>query len=597
MNLSLKQTRWCCEAVFALFAFIFLGVYNSDYLYKLQAENLFVGNPVFAGETLPQSAGLLVYVSKWLLQLCFYPLLGAFVAALGLLGIERLLSVLVKPRSHTKMLLLFVPSLLLMVAQGSAGYAIYENFDTSFFYSIELGMLVSLLVAVIGDRLMKKNEKIGFAVGVGLSILLHLVIGIFAPLALMLVGAARWACDNKTAIKLIGVGLVVALLVPFLETSLFQEKYQFVLLAPIPVPYFFNVFAASLLSMLTAVVVTLLKSDFAVARLEKIQFAAVALVVMLCAAWYCSYNDANYRTLLKMQHCTDKHDWDGSLSAAEKVERPTRAIAAYRYVALLETGKLAEQLFNFPVRYDTLNCPYSNIDPLIFYPDLNFYASQLNTSLFWSFEAWTNAHRSVGALKRYATIALIQGEKELALKYIAQLKQTLCYSSWAKEVEKYVGNPQAFFNENPIYGKIYSSQIPENLIVGTDDLPSLFMRYTNVDPENMERRLLLELYAKKTDNFMQDLSVVKGMYKQSMPQCMQELVCLYALNTKLDVRRVFPINPEVNSRVSNFVYQAKSYANDHEAGAEALKDYKGMYVYYLLFGNPYPSAKNIKPRK
>lgn len=597
MNMSLKQTRWCCEAILFLFAFLFLGVYNGDYLYRLQVENLFLGNSVFAGETLPQSAGVLVYVSKWLLQCCYYPVLGAGLAAAGLVVVERLLSVLSEAKSFSKMLLLFVPSLLLMVAQSSAGYAIYENFDTSFFYSIELGMLVSLLVAVIGDRLMKKNEKIGFAVGVGLSILLHLVIGIFAPLALMLVGAARWACDNKTAIKLIGVGLVVALLVPFLETSLFQEKYQFVLLAPMPVPYFFNLFMYAVLAILAALAITALKPDFAVERLEKGQVAGAVLVVLFGLTCFASYRDANYRTLLKMQRCTEKHDWEGVLEEAKDVKRPTRAIAAYRYVALLETDKLTDELFNFPVRFDTLNSPYSNIDPLIFYQDLFFYSSQLNVSNFWKMEAWTNAHRSVGALKHYTLVSLIQGEKELTLKYTELLKQTMCYASWAKDVEKYAGNPQAFFNAYPIFGRTYSSQMPENVLAGIDDLPTLFSKFTNLDPDNMERRLLLELYVKKTDNFMQDLSVVKGMYRQQMPVYMQEVVCLYALNTKLDVRSIFPISPEVYKRVSNFVYQAKLYANDHEAGAEALKDYKGMYVYYLLFGNPRPSAANLKTRK
>ena len=75
---------------------------------------------------------------------------------------------------------------------------------------------------------------------------------------------------------------------------------------------------------------------------------------------------------------------------------------------------------------------------------------------------------------------------------------------------------------------------------------------------------------------------------------MQEVVCLYALNANLDVRRLFPIDPEVNNRVANFVYNAKNYANSREEGAEALKEYRGMYVYYLLFGNPYPSAANLK---
>lgn len=597
MKISLKHVWWCCEAALFLFALFFLGIYNGDYLYRLQAENLFLGNSVFAGETLPQSAGVLVYVSKWLLQLSYYPLLGAGVAAAGLVGVERLLAVLVGVRSYTRLLVGFIPPLFLLMAQSSAGYAVYENFDTSFFVSLELGLLLSLLLALVGDRLIRRNEKVGFAVSAVLAVVFHLLIGIYAPVSLLLIGATRWTTERSKAVKLFVVGLVVALLVPVLETSIYQENYSFVLLAPLPVPYFFNVFAYGLMAIISAVLVSALNADFTVERLERMPVVAGFLVVLFALSFFFSYRDANCRTIYKMQRCSDFHDWDGVLAAANKVERPTRSIAAYCYVALLETDKLSEQLFNFPVRYDTLNSPYSNLDPLIFYPDLFFYSSQLNMATFWGMEAWTNVHRSVSTLKRFATTALIQGEKEVALKYLGQLKQTMCYSSWAEDVEKYAGNQQAFFNAYPIYGETYASQIPESILSGTYDLPSLFSSFTNLDPVNMERRMLLELYTKRTEQFMDDLKIVQNMYKQQMPVCMQEVVCLYALNTKLDVRRLFPISPEVNTRVANFVYQARNYANDPENGAEALKDYKGMYVYYLLFGNPYPSAANLKTRK
>lgn len=597
MNFSLKQTRWCCEAAFFVFVLLFLGVYNADYLYRIQAENLFLANAVFAGETLPQSAGVLVYLSKWLLQLCYYPLLGAAVVGAGLVCIGRLLSALTGVESFTRLLMLFVVPLSVLMAQASAGYAIYENFDTSFFVSFELGMIVSLLLALLGESLLRKNGKVGFSVCSVLAVVLHLLIGLYAPLSLLLIGAGRWRKEQGEAVKLMVAGLVIALLVPLLETSIYQENYIFALLAPLPNPYFFNVFAYGLLSLVLAVVVTAAGADCSVERLEKVPFFATSFALLLVLSFFFSFRDANCRTLLEMQRRTENHDWEGVLESAGKVERPTRAIAAYRYIALLETGKLSEKLFDFPVRYDTLNSPYPNIDPIIFYPDLFFYSSQLNMSLFWGMEAWTNAHRSVNALKRSAIVALIQGEKELALKYMEQLKQTMFYAGWAEEMEKYAGRQQAFFNAYPIFGKTYASQIPEPVFAGTYDLPTLFSTFTNLDPDNMERRMLLELYAKKTEKFMDDLRIVKGMYRKQMPVCMQEVVCLYALNANLDVRRLFPIDPEVNNRVANFVYNAKNYANSREEGAEALKEYRGMYVYYLLFGNPYPSAANLKKSK
>ena len=328
MNISLKQTRWCCEAAFFVLVLLFLGFYNVDYLYRMQAENLFLGNAVFAGETLPQSAGVLVYLSKWLLQLCYYPLLGAAVAAAGFVCIGRLLSALTGVETFTRLLMLFVVPLSALMAQTTAGYAIYENFDTSFFVSFELGMIVSLLLALLGDSLLRKNGKVGFSVCSVLAVVLHLLVGLYAPLSLLLIGAARWRKNRSEAVKLMVTGLVIALLVPLLETSIYQEDYIFALLAPLPNPYFFNVFAYGLLSLVLSVVVTAVSTDYSLSRLEKFPAFAASFALLLVLSFFFSFRDANYRTLLDMQRRTESHDWEGVLKTAEKVERPTRAIAA-----------------------------------------------------------------------------------------------------------------------------------------------------------------------------------------------------------------------------------------------------------------------------
>ena len=76
--------HWIAEGVFFLFSFLFLGMYNGELLYKLQSSSLFLGNSIFAQESINQSAGLLVYASRFLIQLLFHPLLGGALLAAGL---------------------------------------------------------------------------------------------------------------------------------------------------------------------------------------------------------------------------------------------------------------------------------------------------------------------------------------------------------------------------------------------------------------------------------------------------------------------------------------------------------------------------------
>lgn len=595
MSLTVKQTRWCCEALFFIAAFLYLGIYNADYLYRLQAQNLFLSNTVFAGETLPQSAGLLVYVSKFLLQLLSIPLLGAGLMAAGLVGIERLMGVLMNSsESITRQVLAFVPSFLIVMAQVSAGYAVYENFDTSYAISLELGFAISLGVAAMFAWLTDNYQMKGFLGSALLTILLYFSVGIFAPFAMLMAGAKYLFEDKKLAVQFLLSGVLLGVILSLLATSLVQEDFEFTLLAPIAVPYFANLFGYSLLALVVAFVLVALPSTFQIKFLEKFYMAFVCLVIFGAGSYYYSYRDANYRTLVTMQRCTENSDWEGILKASEKVERPTRAIAAYRYVALEMTDRLNSELFNFPVRYDTLNSPYNNINPLVFYPDLFFYSSQLNTSLVWTMESWTNTCRRVSDLRRFALIALLQSETETARKYLSLLKQTFAYSAWAEDYEKYLDNPKQLLADHPALDMVCSNQLPFNdHYTSMTTLPELMLSYKNLDPKNMERRLLLHLYDKDTKGFMADLQMVAPMYKDHMPVYMQEVIALYAMNTQLNVMSYFPIQQDVVEKVRMFVKAAKPYYNDFDNGAAQLKEWQGMYLYYLLFSNPYPNANNV----
>ncbi len=595
--MSFKQTRWICEAVLFIFAFLFLGVFNAEYLYALQAQNLFLANSVFANETLAQSAGVLVYVSKFLNQFLHYPLLGACFMSAGLVGIERLVARLTTCDCYCRLLSVFVPSLLVLLAQTSAGYAIYDNFDTSFAVSLEVGLLLSLGLANAFRLLYAKLGTKGLAVSTVLAIVLYFAIGIFSPFSLLVASASLFASDRKTALHFLMGGVALLLLLPMLATSMVQEDYMFTLLGPLPVPYFKPLF---MLAMLTLVSVVMAIAVPIFRELEVMQktFVTPACVLALCGlTFYFSFRDANYRTELEMKHCVEDMDFDGALKAAETVKRPTRPIAAYRYIALEAKGRLSTDLFNFPVRYDTINSPYTDITDLIFQPDLMLYSSQPNISLLWGMESWTNTKRTVSDLKRFTLTSLIQGEAELSRKYIGQLKQTVGYSKWAEEFEPYVGKQQELFNAYPVLGNVYRHQLPMVNSIGIYDLPKVMSSYSQLDPVNMERRLLLHLYSKNTNAFISDLQTVAGMYREKMPMCMQEIVALYAMNTKINLIQYFPIKRDVAERVAGFVKAAEFYAKDHENGAIQLKQYQGSYLYFLLFGNPYPNANNLKSNK
>ena len=129
INISDTQLSIIARATFFFFSFWLLGVYNGEFLYKLQSYSYFLYNQSFAGDVLNQSAGILIYISRFLTQFLYYPLLGALLLSLGLLGVEWGIARLFKIPSRY-FHLSFIPPLLILLAQTSIGYTLYYSFET-----------------------------------------------------------------------------------------------------------------------------------------------------------------------------------------------------------------------------------------------------------------------------------------------------------------------------------------------------------------------------------------------------------------------------------------------------------------------------------
>ncbi|MBP5611586.1 MAG: hypothetical protein J6X20_02495, partial [Bacteroidales bacterium] len=127
--------------VFFLFAWLFLGLYNSEFLYKIQAFNLFIGQDrLFLAGLTQQQGGLLVYAARYLTQFFYFPLVGALIAAALLSLLELAVAHLARLQGCWS-LLHFLPSLLLLLAQTTTGYYLYLQWEPAFPFVAETGML------------------------------------------------------------------------------------------------------------------------------------------------------------------------------------------------------------------------------------------------------------------------------------------------------------------------------------------------------------------------------------------------------------------------------------------------------------------------
>jgi len=596
VNLSANLLSIFTRIIFFLFSFWFLGVYNDELLHKLQAYSLFLYNPVFAGDTLDQSAGLLIYLSRFLTQFLYYPLLGALLLSLGLSGIEWWISRLFKIPSHY-FYLSFIPPGLILLTQTSIGYALYYSFETSVVFSLVLGTLFALLLFTFYRKVRD------FSYGIWIALLMifsfYFVIGFYAFVALMMLLVERIVNKERYALWLTGSLLIGAFLSFVSVKYIFHETYASGLFSPLPHPFLKKLFIFSILSQ---VVLVFYSGFFFLKGIKEIKDSKdvkengvlnkgvgvnfLLFCLSLLAVFHFSFRDREFKSELKLQRLVEKHEWDEVIKEAEKTQEPTKAIAAYRAIALAQTNQLSQRLFDFSYQYKPLVPDYmaKSFRKDYYYSELFFYASFPNVAYFWNMEFLTGVGVNFHLLKQMALCSMLNGEKELASRYLDLLKQSLFYKEWAEKQEQYNNNPDMLM-KNPVYEQMRQYEPKENFVIPMNySLPVYYKFLQRVSTKNMERYILACLYTSDLKTFAHIMQHIRT--KEDLPVCVQEALLIYSIITNDSaILKRFKINKQLKENVTYCMNVYKKYGSNRDLAEQQLKKHKGTYCYFYLFSN------------
>lgn len=162
-------------------------------------------------------------------------------------------------------------------------------------------------------------------------------------------------------------------------------------------------------------------------------------------------HDINTHAILEQAYLVRKGDWQGVISKAEEynsqhieaLKTPLSANAVN--LALAKTHQLASRMFEFPqsgiqgLLMPNVRDNVSNVITMEAFWELGF----INESLRYAFdsqESIANCRKSGRFMRRMVECNIINGQYDLASKYIDLLKQSLFYRDWAQIAETYLYN-------------------------------------------------------------------------------------------------------------------------------------------------------------
>jgi len=597
----------------AAVGFYYLYVENSDVLYMAQLRSFFSYDKSFLDQCLLQPDGLILYVSSYLTQLFYNPIVGVLVLiVLWIASFFVAKKAFDIPNSLSG--ILAVPATCLLLGIVGVGYWIYYIKQPGYWFVGSIGYLTTMCIVLIhrllhstnNDTIIRKSLRLIFIVLVAAS---YYYIGWFSLLALLYIAVNSIFLyirtkQNKSLpfllaeviLPLVGIGIVPLLFYNHFcelriedawtcgfydfEQSLSDsasvvdncQRLPYIILAILPILY-------PALSLLKTKI-----NGFASL------FINIAIITV-AGYWFNSreYTDYNYKAEMRMYKAAMDNDWDGVLT--EMTDLPhdaTRQMVLLKNIALFNNGKIGDMMFKYnnkgrePFVPDTFGIvprldkgePVLNdkgeqtMDTLALHPHLVQTAGpyiylqhgKTNFSYRWLVENMVEYGPKNGDLQLLAINCLINEENVVAKKYLTILQSTPNYKDWADRYIPITDGTKKV-KDFPEFSRICELRDHMGSILdGDNGLPEMYLinYFSNTmnkdDAYLQEMTLLYSLVSKDIQLFWPRFFLYAQMHKdvQRMPRHYQEAAYLYGhLERNVDISKM-PFDKEVVDSYNNF---------------------------------------------
>ncbi len=596
--------------IFLLFVCLMLGIYKYDFLFRMQGMSLFLFDQAFFSHFFEQPGALLPCIGTFLTQFCYYPWLGAllFVVLLYLLQWSVCKAFKINNRFY---LYSFIPSALLLLFITQMDYMIYIMKTPGILYSQLAGCIFTVGIFCLYRIKIPVWGRFVFLFVCVAG--LYPLIGFYALLAALLAVCYELLENRNLWAYILAVyAIALILCIPWIYSSFLylRIKISYIYIAGLPYLDFVGNNTMWYPLVLTFISFFLLLSlsyfSFKKESVSKKSMAGILTVylLILCGVCFFTYRDANFHSLMKIEHAIEHEDWNTVLQEAKKAEYPTRSLVMYRNLALYREGKLCDEMFTYPDG----STPLAVSDTVakfisatqISAPTVFFNFGRLNYAYRWSMELMVKNGARVDYLKLMAKVALYNHEYDLSRKYLHTLGKTLFYKDWARKYESYIDDPELFKND-PEYKSIYAllqypdALLEENAIVESSLLNHYVHLQSGTKPM-LELSMFAILTTKNIDVFWQKFSVYVAQNKdRALPLHVQEAAILFATlggkeEVKQAIQRYVSSESAVSKRFSRFLQMVNEFNGEENDAIKSRfkKDFGNTYWYYYFF------VKNIK---
>lgn len=542
-------------------------------------------------ERIVLSGGLADYISEFLVQFYYMPVLGGAIIALLLMGIQAAVWGLMKQygarHDFPGYLLSFLPSIALWCAMG----------DQNVLLSFVVALFGALVIGWIHNRFHNRLVKVGFELVSTALVYWFLGPVVFLYAALMIGDTLKNAKQKGNVFS--GIGYSVCILVLtiawiLLTTQTLQYPLYRIFAGLNYYRYPGAISPLPFVVMVWAVVIPFLGMiPCRQKSLQKLQQSKVVIVLsyvlVIVASWFgikASFDEMTYE-LIDYDFLVRTEQWDKIIEKAEKKPATTPLSVSCVNLALSQKGMLADRLFEFYQNGGEGLFPTFTRDMIspVSTAEIFFRLGMVNDAeryMFEAQEAIPNYRKSARLTRRIIECDIINGNYKVAAKLLRRLQKTLFYSNWANQTMALLGNEKAI-NRHPIYGKLrkYREKKQDFLFSDREMDQMLGLLFLNDNHNKMAYEYLMcyELLQRDMEKFMQYYPLGRFVGYDHIPRTFQEILIGNWMKTHSDPRTIpYSVDAQNVNNTLNFIQLYMQNPKDPQLGQQPYVSNAWHYV-------------------
>ena len=564
-----KHTPLLLTLVFGLVVFLFWRILYPFALTYQEQLQLFLFDGDYFCSRMAEPGGFARYVAEFLIQFYNSVTIGALIIAVLYMLVQRLTWRLMGSDSYY--VWSFIPVIMLWYAMGDE--SVMLTYVVALLMALSAALAWRLVELVRLVRLVRLGKLVRLALVLVTIPLLYWLIGPMVLLVAVLM--MPWAVAVPALVYALALILLSAHYLPFpmLRVVLGISYYRI----PETMPY-----------MLMAIPVVIWIMALFIKKLPQpkpwvacVQVLVVAVLVLVPKAFGF---DARKYDLIEYDYLVRIGDWKGVIAKAEKRMPDLPMSVSATNLALGMTNQLGDRAFNFYQRGSEGLLPKfeRNFATSQLTGEIYFNLGLVNTAqrfAFESMEAIPNYNKSARVVKRLAETNLINGQYEVARKYLQMLEKTIFYRPWAQRTMAMLGDEKAI-DAHPLYGKLRQYRLQEDFLFSDrelDKICGLLFMHNQQNQMAVQYLLMMPLLDRDIPRFMSYVKVVQNRIGYNPQHCQEGIAFAFMQQRQQPPKGA--VSPFVLQQMNDF---AQTYSNDKSAAG--LNRFRNTAWYYLTVG-------------